>query len=62
MFMLTLAAISFAARVLTGKDITWNKGGIWVIIAYAAWGSSTSPTAGPRAAGPPAWRCSACRS
>jgi uncharacterized RDD family membrane protein YckC len=36
-FMLALAAISFAARVLTGKDITWNKGDIWVIIAYAAW-------------------------
>ncbi len=37
-FMLTLAAISFAARVLTGKDITWNNGDIWVVIAYAAWG------------------------
>ena len=49
-FMLTLA----------GKDITWNNGDIWVVIAYAAWGSSTSPNAGPRAAGPPAWRCSAC--
>ena len=36
--MLTLAAISFAARVLTGKDITWNKGDTWVVIAYAAWG------------------------
>jgi len=36
--MPTLAAISFAARVLTGKDITWNKGDIWVVIAYAAWG------------------------
>ena len=24
--------------------------------------SSTSPTPGPRAAGPPAWRCSACES
>ena len=36
-FMLTLAAISFAARVLTGMDITWNKGDIWVVIAYAAW-------------------------
>ncbi|MGO8884309.1 MAG: RDD family protein [Streptosporangiaceae bacterium] len=36
-FMLALAAISFAARVLTGKDITWNKGDIWVIIAYAVW-------------------------
>ena len=36
-YMLALAAISFAARVLTGKDITWNKGDIWVIIAYAVW-------------------------
>ena len=36
-FMLALAAISFAARVLTGTDITWHKGDIWVIIAYAAW-------------------------
>ncbi len=36
-FMLALAAISFAARVLTGKDIAWNRGDIWVIIAYAVW-------------------------
>ena len=37
-FMLALAAISFAARVLTGRDIAWNRGDIWVIIAYAVWG------------------------
>ena len=36
-FMLALAAISFAARVLTGKDISWNNGDIWVVIAYAVW-------------------------
>jgi uncharacterized RDD family membrane protein YckC len=36
-FMLALAAISFAARVLTGKDITWNRGDIWVVVAYAVW-------------------------
>ncbi len=36
-FLLALAAISFAALVLTGKDITWHKGDIWVIIAYAVW-------------------------
>ena len=36
-FMLALAAVSFAALVLTGKDITWNKGDIWVITAYALW-------------------------
>ena len=39
-FMLALAAISFAATVLTGKDISWNKGDIWVIIAYAVWAFS----------------------
>jgi len=38
LFMLALAAISFAARVLTGTDIAWNRGSIWVIVAYAAWG------------------------
>jgi uncharacterized RDD family membrane protein YckC len=36
-FTLALAAISFAARVLTGKDISWNRGDLWVILAYAAW-------------------------
>ena len=36
-FLLALAAASFAARVLTGTDITWHKGDIWVIIAYAVW-------------------------
>jgi len=36
-FMLALAAISFAARVLTGKDITWNRDDVWVILAYAVW-------------------------
>jgi len=36
-FMLALAAISFAARVLTGNDITWHKGDTWIVIAYAAW-------------------------
>lgn len=37
-FMLALAAISFAARVLTGTDIAWNRGNIWVVVAYAVWG------------------------
>ena len=36
-FMLALAAISFAATVLTGTGITWHKGDLWVIITYAAW-------------------------
>ena len=37
-FMLALAAISFAARVLTGTDINWHRGDTWVVLAYAAWG------------------------
>ena len=36
-FLLALAAVTFAARVLTGKDIAWNRGDVWVVIAYAAW-------------------------
>ena len=36
-FMLALAAISFAARVLTGTNIAWNKGDIWLAVAYAVW-------------------------
>ena len=36
-FMLALAAINFAASVLTGKDIAFNKGDIWVVIAYVVW-------------------------
>ncbi len=36
-FMLALAAISSTAKVLTGREIAWNRGDIWVVIAYAAW-------------------------
>ena len=36
-FLLALAAASFAALVLTGKSITWHRGDLWVIIAYAIW-------------------------
>ncbi len=36
-FLLALAAITFAARVLTGEDIAWNRGDVWVVIAYAVW-------------------------
>jgi uncharacterized RDD family membrane protein YckC len=36
-FLLALAAISFTARVLTGNDITWNRGDTWVVLAYAVW-------------------------
>ena len=36
-FLLILAAITFAAKVLTGKNIAWNRGDIWVIVAYVVW-------------------------
>jgi len=36
-FMLALAAITWAAKVLTGTNIAWNKGDIWVIVTYAIW-------------------------
>ena len=37
--MLALAAVSFAARVLTSMDITWHRGDTWVIVANAVWAS-----------------------
>ena len=36
-FLLALAAVSFAARVLTGTDIAWNRGDTWVVVAYVVW-------------------------
>jgi uncharacterized RDD family membrane protein YckC len=36
-FMLILAAINFTASILTGKSIDFNRGDIWVVIAYFAW-------------------------
>jgi uncharacterized RDD family membrane protein YckC len=36
-YLLVLAAISFSARILTGKDIAFHRGDIWVIIGYAIW-------------------------
>jgi uncharacterized RDD family membrane protein YckC len=37
-FMLVLAAINFAASVLTGRDIAFNRGNTWVVVAYLVWG------------------------
>ena len=37
-FMLALAAINFAASILTGKSIDFNRGDTWVVIAYLIWG------------------------
>ena len=36
-FELVLAAASFAASVLTGTSIHWNKGNWWVVLAFFAW-------------------------
>lgn len=37
-FMLVLAAINFAASILTGRNIDFNRGDTWVVIAYLVWG------------------------
>lgn len=37
-FVLVLAAINFAASIVTGKDIAFNRGSLWVVIAYLVWG------------------------
>jgi uncharacterized RDD family membrane protein YckC len=36
-FMLGLAAISFAVSVVTGTSINWNRDDTWAGIAYPAW-------------------------
>jgi len=36
-FELVLAAASYAATVLTGMSIHWNKGDRWVILAFFVW-------------------------
>ena len=36
-FELVLAATSFAASVLTGTSIHWNRGDQWVVLAFFAW-------------------------
>jgi uncharacterized RDD family membrane protein YckC len=36
-FMLALAAISFAASIFTGHSISWNRSDLPVAIAFAAW-------------------------
>ena len=36
-FILVLAAINFAASVLTGESIHFNRGNAWVVVAYAVW-------------------------
>ena len=36
-FLLVLAAINFAASVLTGNSVQFNRGNTWVVVAYALW-------------------------
>ena len=37
-FLAVLAAINWAATIVTGRDIAFNRGNTWVVIAYLAWG------------------------
>ena len=36
-FALALATISFASSVLTGDPIHWNRGNVWVSLAFVGW-------------------------
>ena len=36
-FEIALAAISFAASVLTGTSIHWSRADLWVVLAFFAW-------------------------
>jgi len=36
-FMLVLSAASFAASVLTGSSIHWNRENTWVVVAFFVW-------------------------
>ena len=36
-FLLVLAAISFAWRILTGNDVAFHRGDTWVAIGYVVW-------------------------
>src|SRR4249919_1688893 len=37
-FLAVLAAINWAATIVTGKDIAFNRGNLWVVIGYLIWG------------------------
>lgn len=36
-FALALAVIDFAASVLTGESIHWNRSDVWVVVAFVGW-------------------------
>jgi uncharacterized RDD family membrane protein YckC len=37
LFSLALAGISFVVKTVTGHQVSWNRGDIWVTIAYVLW-------------------------
>ena len=37
LFALALAALSFAATVVTGKPSYWNRSDLWVVVAFVGW-------------------------
>lgn len=37
-FLAVLAAINWAATIVTGRDIAFNRGNTWVVVAYLVWG------------------------
>jgi uncharacterized RDD family membrane protein YckC len=37
-FLAILGAINWAATIVTGRDIAFNRGNLWVVIAYLVWG------------------------
>jgi len=39
-FLLVLAAVNFAASILTGRSVDLNRSDTWVVVAYLAWGFS----------------------
>jgi len=37
-FLAVLGAINWAATIVTGREIAYNRGNLWVVIAYLVWG------------------------
>jgi hypothetical protein len=60
-FMLALAAISFAASIITGDSISWNRNDLPVAILFVVWEFVYFAYSWGRAARPWAWPCSGSR-
>jgi uncharacterized RDD family membrane protein YckC len=37
LFVLALAAISYVVKIVSGRQVSWNRGDIWVTIVYVLW-------------------------